>query len=101
MREGSPSTGSSEQSGSSQREHEHANGARVSHCGDWEDAAGPVDERRGPKENPYSDIKEEDATDKEPGIMDKVTCLTDRQMLSSASMHGSALLLSAAQGVKA
>ena len=68
MREDGPRTSISEPSGSSdrEREHEHANGAQ-------EDAARPVDERRGPKENPYSDIREEDATDKEPGIMDKVT----------------------------
>ena len=70
MREDGLDTSSTEPSGSSEREreHKHANGAQ-------EGAAGPVDERRGPKENPYSDIKEEDATDKQPGIMDKVTYL--------------------------
>ena len=96
MREDGSSTSISEPSGSSEgkREHEHANGAQ-------EDAAGPVDERRGPKENPYSDIREEDATDKQPGIMGKVTHLVSKWMLSSASMHDPALLFSAAQWVKA
>ena len=96
MREDAPSSSISEPSGSSEREreHEHANGAQ-------EDAAGDVDERRGPKENPYSDIREEDATDKQPGIMDKVTYLVSKQMLSSASTHEPVLPFLAALLVKA
>ena len=56
--------------------------------GDQEDAAGSVDERRCPKVNPYSDIREDDAADKGPGIMDKVTFPASKGLLSSASSHG-------------
>ena len=92
MQEDEPSSSMSEPSGSSGREREleleHTNGAQASMRGDREGAAGAVDERRGPKENPYSDIREEDAADKEPGIMDKVVFLSSREPLASASTHG-------------
>ena len=79
MREDGLSSSVSEPSGSSEREreHEHANGGQ-------QDAASPVNERRGPEENPYSDIREEDATDEAPGIMDKVVCFAGKELLYSA-----------------
>ena len=53
-----------------------------------------------PKENPYSDIREEDTTDEKPGIMDKVIFFASKEVLTSISMHRCILCFSAAQRVK-